>query len=137
MQESTHCKKTLQHTLEHTATHCNTLQYTASHATTHCNALHHTAPHCNIRDNKETSHMNQHTLRNTVQHSATHCNTLQHTATLVTPRRRVTQSNRFIPQHSTALSVRYTLLLKAGRAHMRCHACLTHINPCDRPALSV
>ena len=33
----------LQHTLQHTATHCNTLQHTA----THCNTLQHTATHCN------------------------------------------------------------------------------------------
>jgi len=128
MQESTHCYKTLQHTLEQTATDCNTLQHSASHATTLCNALQHTATHCSIRDNKETSHMNQHTLRNTVQHSATQCNTLQHTATLVTPRRRVTQSNRLTPQHCRALLTRETLLLKSRRAHMRCHACLTQIN---------
>jgi len=60
-----HCN-TLQHTLQHTATHCNTLQHNA----THCNTLQQTAthygtlaPHCT-----------------TLQHTATHCNTLQHTA---------------------------------------------------------
>jgi len=31
------------HTLQHTATHCNTLQHTA----THCNTLQHAATHCN------------------------------------------------------------------------------------------
>ena len=50
----------LQHTMQHTATHCNTLQHTA----THCNTLQHTAAYSN-----------------TLQHTATHCNTLQHTAT--------------------------------------------------------
>ena len=33
----------LQHTAQHTATHCNTLQHTA----THCNTLQHAATHCN------------------------------------------------------------------------------------------
>jgi len=42
---------TLQHTLQLTATHCNT----------HCNSLQHTATHCNSR-----------------QHTATHCNSLRH-----------------------------------------------------------
>ena len=54
----------LQHTLQHTATHCNTLQHTATHCSTlqhtgHCNTLQHTAIHCN-----------------TVQHSPMNCDTL-------------------------------------------------------------
>ena len=59
----------LQHTLQHTATHCNTLQHialscnTLQHTATHCNTLQHTATHCS-----------------TLQHTATHCSILQHTA---------------------------------------------------------
>ena len=49
---------TLQHTLRHTAIHCNTLQHTAMH----CNTLQHTATHCN-----------------TLQHAATHCSTFCNT----------------------------------------------------------
>ena len=59
------------HTLQHTAAHCNTLQHTA----THCTTLHHTATHCNTL---------QHTATHctTLHHTAPHCNTLQHTATM-------------------------------------------------------
>jgi len=46
------------HSLQHTATHCNTLQ----HIATHCNTLQHTATHCNTL---------QHTVQHTVQHTAT------------------------------------------------------------------
>ena len=71
MQESTHCKKTLQHTathcntLQHSATHCNTLQHTTTHystlqrTATHCNTLQHTATYCNSRDTKESCYTNQ------------------------------------------------------------------------------
>jgi len=65
------------HTLQHTATHCNTLQHTA----THCNTLQHTATHCNTLQHTAT-HCNalQYTATycNTLQHTAMHCNTLQH-----------------------------------------------------------
>ena len=94
---------TLQHTLQHIATHCNTwqrtarqsglnrvelllhnryattLQLTASHCITlqhsapHCNTLHHTATNCNT-----PQHIATHGSK--LQHTATHCNTLQHTA---------------------------------------------------------
>jgi len=47
----------IQHTLQHTATHCNTLQ--------------HTATHCNTLSWPMASAM-------WLQHTATHCNTLQH-----------------------------------------------------------
>ena len=64
------------HTLQHTATHCNTLQHTATlqYTATHCNTLQHATKYCNTL---------QHTAThcNTLQHTATHYNTLQHTAT--------------------------------------------------------
>ena len=95
----TYCETlwTLQHVLQHTATHCNTLQHTA----THCNTLQHTATHCNTPQHAHIygmyisihmyscmlwtlQHVLQHTAIhcNTLQHTATHCNTLQHTATV-------------------------------------------------------
>jgi len=86
-----HLQQTLQHTLQYTATHCNTLHDTATHdrerlvglswrwkwllmpyawsraaSPRHgdCNALQHTAAHCN-------------TLQHALQHAAIHCNTRQ------------------------------------------------------------
>ena len=59
-----------QHTLQHTAAHCNTLQHTATrcstlqHAAAHCNTLQHTATRCS-----------------TIQRTAIRCNTLHHAAT--------------------------------------------------------
>ena len=52
---------------------CNTLQHTLQHTAAHCNALQHTATHCNTL---------QHTAANriTLQHIVTHCSTLQHLA---------------------------------------------------------
>ena len=81
----------LQHTPQHTATHCNTLPHTA----THCNTLQHTdllssfvsCPHfvrCQllfVRRHHTATHPATHC--NTLQHTATHCNTLQHAATQV------------------------------------------------------
>ena len=58
------CNKTIAqiHTLQHTATHCNTL-----HRATYCNTLH------------RATYTVQHTARHcTVQHTATHCYTLEH-----------------------------------------------------------
>ena len=86
----------LQHTPQHTATHCNTLQHTATHGeqrpwivycpvdwhgvgtathtATHCNTLQHTAAHCNTLQHTATHF-------DALQRTATHCNTLQYTAT--------------------------------------------------------
>ena len=57
----------LHHTLQHSATHCDTLQQTSDtlqHNTTHCSTIQRNATHYS-----------------TMQHTATHCKTLQHTAT--------------------------------------------------------
>ena len=56
-----------QHTLQHTATYCNTLQHTA---------ICYNTPIC-LRHERCLQLQRQHTL----QHNATHCNTMQHTAT--------------------------------------------------------
>jgi len=60
----------MQHTLQHTATHCNILQHTA----TRCNTLQRTATHCKALQRTATH-------CNTLQHTTTHCNTLQWAAT--------------------------------------------------------
>ena len=78
------------HTLQHTATHCNTLQ----HATalregnqslfTHCNTLQHPAAHCNTLQHTATPcNTLQHCAKEirAFSHTATHCNTLQHITT--------------------------------------------------------
>jgi len=75
----------LNHSLQHTATHCNALQ----HIATHCNTLQHTTTHCNTAAHcnrgMEAADMVFQSLAathcNTLQHTATHCNTLQQTAT--------------------------------------------------------
>jgi len=67
---ATHCncvESGYRHTLQHTATHCNTRQHTA----THCNYVEKgycTLTHCDYVENG---------YRNTLQHTATHCNTLR------------------------------------------------------------
>jgi len=67
-----------EHSMQHTATHCNTLQHTA----THCNTLHHNATHCNTQQHTVTLCNTLHYTvpHNALQHAATHNNTLQHTA---------------------------------------------------------
>jgi len=89
------------HTLQHTATNCNTLQHTLidvtwwwpgnmTHTATHCNTLLHTATHCNTISlmwlDSGIWHTLQHTAThyNTRLHTATHGNTLQHTLIDVT-----------------------------------------------------
>ena len=78
---------TCAHTLQHTATHCNSLQLTAtnacqtgkSHVHTHHNTPQHTATQYNtlqITHAKPDIHTCTH-----LQHTATHCNSLQLTAT--------------------------------------------------------
>jgi len=93
------------HSLQHTATHCNTLQHSMTHCntrhwywrrhcvlwgiSTHCNTLQHTATHCNtalwealrVVGRARDTEASRATHCNTLQHTATHCNTLQHTAT--------------------------------------------------------
>ena len=92
----------LQHILQHTATHGDTLQHTVTHRNTlqrnatHCNTLQHTATHYSAMDLRRcNTHCNalQHTIPHYVeqklkhldcvvlQHTATRCNTLQHVAT--------------------------------------------------------
>jgi len=73
-------RNTLQHSLQHTATHCyfnateyNRVQQTATHTATHCNILQHPATRCNTPQHAATR-------CNMLQHAATRCNTLQHTA---------------------------------------------------------
>jgi len=91
--------KSLQHTMQHTATHCNALQRIA----THCNTPQHTTTYYNtlqntatiaagagmlqqdhlILKNKVPSHCISNILQHTaitLQHTATHCSALQHTA---------------------------------------------------------
>jgi len=51
--------RVMNHSRQHTATHCHTLQ----HTTLHCHPHQHSTRHCH-----------------TLQHTAFHCNTLQHTA---------------------------------------------------------
>ena len=62
----------LTHTLQHSATQCNSLHHTA----THCNTLQHT---CFPVALQLVLHATTHTC--TMQQTATHCNSLQHTAT--------------------------------------------------------
>ena len=75
------------HTLQHTATHCNTLPSatakTWTHTATHCNTLQQAAARCNTL---------QHTAR-----TATRCSTLRHTATY------------YFHSHSCALHKTYSL----------------------------
>ena len=70
----------LQHTLQHTATHYSTrlidiVQHTLHHTATHCNTLHHKTDWYSDMSQVISCLSLQHTLQNT----ATHCNTLQHT----------------------------------------------------------
>jgi len=68
----------MQHTLQHTITHCNTLRHTATHG----NILHHAAlpPPAHARWHYNMLQLDA--IRyNTLQDTATLCNTLQHTAT--------------------------------------------------------
>ena len=76
------------HSLQHTATHCNTLRHTATHcktlqhsafAATHCSTLQHTATHCNTLQRTVTLRIR----RNTLQHTATHRNTEFHPISLL------------------------------------------------------
>jgi len=79
------------HTLQHTATHCNALQKVILHystpqpAATHCNKLQHSPNVANQSETHTATHHN--TLQCTaacciaLQHAATSCNTLQHPAT--------------------------------------------------------
>jgi len=68
----------VQHTLQRTATHCNTLQHTA---TLQCRWA--GAAFKKSVCFKTLQYTPQHTAAhgNILQHTATHCNTLQHTAT--------------------------------------------------------
>jgi len=59
------------HTLQHTATHCNTLQRTVQHTTAHCNA------HGDMQSCMRS--LSCISVVYTLQYTATHCNTLQRT----------------------------------------------------------
>jgi len=79
-------RNTLQHSLQHTATHCyfnateyNRVQQTATHTATHCNILQHPATRCNTLQHAAASCntlQQAATICNMLQHAATHCNTL-------------------------------------------------------------
>ena len=70
-------KRSLQHSLQHTVTHCNTLHHTASH----CNRLQQIATQCSTLQHASRKIKHTKICKHSLQHNATHCNTLQHTAT--------------------------------------------------------
>ena len=90
---------TLQHTLNHTATRCNTpteqrdvegttvapVKNTLHHTAPHCTTLQHTATHFNTPTEQAqeleglTAAPVKNTLRHTLHHTLIHCITLQHT----------------------------------------------------------
>jgi len=85
--------ESLQHIMQHTATHCNALQRIATHCntpqhtTTYCNTLQHTAKRAAGAGMLQQNHLSlknkgpSHCISNIPPHTATHCSTLQHTAT--------------------------------------------------------
>ena len=86
--------RTLQHALQHTATHCNTLQHTATHCNRHGtkrwrtrrissmftlqHLLQHTTTHCNTSRGCRVAQTTLQSQQHALQHTTTHYNTLQH-----------------------------------------------------------
>ena len=106
-----HCNtgcNTLQHWLQHAATHCNTLQHTA----THCNTLQHTATHCTLLATlQHTTHC--------LQHTATHYNTL-HTACNTLQHALPTLISRTLLEHGVPPQMRML------QCHVKCRSVHTH-----------
>jgi len=97
------------HTLQHTATHCDTLRQHTATPSTHCNTLRqHTATTC-CHTPLATKLYHEPMMPkhcNTLQHNATQCNTLQqHTATIYyhTPLATKLYDESMMPQHCNTM----------------------------------
>jgi len=120
------------HTLQYTATHCNTLQHTAIHChtlqytTTYCSTIPRTAIHCHTLQYTAAQEYgsNQEVYafihaRNTLQHAATHCHTLHYTTTHCnTPPHTATHCHA-LQYTTTHYNTRVRLKIKSVHIHHR------------------
>jgi len=124
------------HTLQHTATPCNTLQHpstpynTLQHTATPCNALQHPATHYNTLQHTTTQRIPQRHLLyavhpatpcNALQHPATHYNTPQHTTTQRIPPRQLLNVDlwrRFLLEKTPKIQERQKRRLQCIHTHV-------------------